>query len=308
MGMSGGDLGISGLASGLDIQSLVKKAMIPQQRQYDQLKAKEQKAEWTKDAYNSWYKKLSDFQNNTLFKYALSSGLMPKKTSSTDPSVVTATAGGGATCLSHQVTVNTLTSNAFLQTVGSIKRSNPKEPKSIKLSDIIGMSDVKLTAKTGETSPSDTLTFKIDDKEYTLKGDQMDQAAISFTLRDGSTVTNSDTGKTTVVYKKISFSYRDLAEGTLNDLANKITNAGLNLVAQYDSVNDSFSLYNTKGGAANTIDLTVDDIKPPAGTAASLYPDTTVQNTRTLLTNLDLGQYSSSNNSLGAAIDGSWFD
>lgn len=296
--------GIYGLSSGMDVDSLVKQSMQAKQKQYDSMYKKEQAAEWTKDAYNQWYDKLSDFQNNTLYKYSLSSGMAPKMASSSNSSVVTATAGGGAANISHNITINSMSSNAYLKSTDKIARLTTAND-SIKLSDILGLDNVKLTAATGDTSTDDKLTFTKGGTDYTLTGSQMDETAISFTIRDGATVKDVDTGIETKSTKTISFSYRDLAEGTLNDLAAKISNSGTNINGNYDTVNDSFSIYNKKGGEDNLIDLTVDTIALPGDLPAGLNDSTS--NTKTLLGALKLGSYNTADDTLGTAMAGTDF-
>jgi len=296
--------GIYGLSSGMDVDSLVKQSMQAKQKQYDSMYKKEQAAEWTKDAYNQWYDKLSDFQNNTLYKYSLSSGMAPKMASSSNSSVVTATAGGGAANISHNVTINSMSSNAYLKSTTGIDRISG-ESGSIKLSDILGLSNIDLKAVTGETSASDKLTFTKDGVDYELTGSQMDETAISFTLRDGTISLDTNTDTEVRTNQTISFSYRDLAEGTLNDLANKISNSGTDISGNYDTVNDSFSIYNKKGGEGNFIDLTVDTIALPGDLPAGLNDSTA--NTQTLLNALKLGSYNAATDTLGTAMAGTDF-
>ncbi len=308
MSISSGDNGLHGLLSGLDIDGMVKKAMLPQQKRYDQLKQQEDKADWTKDAYHDWYLKLTDYQQNTLYKYALTSSMEPKNAVSSDNSVVTATAGGAANCLSHQVTVNDMASNAFFQTVGKIKRPSGTDSKdNIKLSSLLGFSDVTLSSNTADTADGDYLTFKVGQsstsggKEIRIDGKEMDQVAVSFTIRDGTNVTDPDTGASHENYVKVSFTYRDLAQATLNDLANKINN-GTNVVGQYDSVNDSFSLYNSKGGKNNILDLTVDNVAQDSYLQKLGLQDSN-KNTRNLISALNFGRYDAAQNSLVGTDD-----
>ncbi|MDQ0205152.1 flagellar filament capping protein FliD [Pectinatus haikarae] len=299
--------GIYGLSSGLDIESLVTQGMTAKQTQYDSIYKKEQKAEWTKDAYNTWYQKLIDFQNNTLYQYALSSSTDPKTATSSAASVVTATAGGAAASLSHKVTVSTLASNAYLKTTDDGITRATGDSTSVKLSDLVGMSDVTLTASTSTTSDSDTLTYTDSSgTQITLTGSQMDETAISFTVRDGATTTDSDSSTSANSYKTISYTYRDLAESTLTDLATDLTDSGTNIGGTYDSVNDSFSIYNKKGGSSNVIDLTVDTVTN--NLTDENVTSTSNDNTRTLLSALHLGAYNVSTDQLGTAIDASTTD
>ena len=77
--------------------------------------------------------------------------------------------------------------------------------------------------------------------------------AIAFTISDGTKNTDGSYKTATV-----EFTYADIAGGkTINDLYfainTKASNAGLNVKASYDYVNDVFSLYNSKGGKENGI-------------------------------------------------------
>ena len=74
---------------------------------------------------------------------------------------------------------------------------------------------------------------------------------MSFFIGDG---TKGEDGNP--VSKEVSFTYKEIMNGvTLNDLTSKINDLGLNIKASYDTLNDRFSLYNTKGGSENTISI-----------------------------------------------------
>ena len=88
------------------------------------------------------------------------------------------------------------------------------------------------------------------------------------TSTSGDTTTATTTGgnsdgsiATTIATTKpeegdvVSYSYADLAGKTLNDLAVDMAGASGNITASYDSVNDSFSIYNKNGGASNLISI-----------------------------------------------------
>jgi len=72
-----------------------------------------------------------------------------------------------------------------------------------------------------------------------------DDGSLEFTVSDGQ---NSAT--VTITREQIESDNQ-----TLNDLAAAFNNTGLNIKASYDSVNDSFSLYNSTGGSQNGIYL-----------------------------------------------------
>lgn len=264
--------GIYGLSgSGIDVESMVKVGMMTKQSQYDKMYKKEVKNEWIKEAYSSVYSDLQTFNSSTMSSYKMSSKTNPMLASSTTSTVATATANADAASMSHSVTVTQLASNAYMQSTKAITRAastGSSTSTSIYLKDVLYNATDLATQESAYSSMSD------DDKTKT---------ALSFTISDGAsggTGTNTET---------ISFTYKDLFESnqTLNDLASKIKNSGANINAQYDSTNDSFSLYNKSGGAANQINISVTN--DDSATSDDLA--------RTLLNNLNLGKVNTDNTS-----------
>ena len=261
--------GIYGLSgSGIDVESMVKVGMMGKQGQYDKLYKTEVKDEWMKEAYSGVYADLQTFNSVTMSGYKMSAKTNPMLTASKDSTVATATANADAASMAHTVTVTQLASNAYMQTQSgqTIKRVNTDSPKSIYLKDILYSSSDLTAAQSNYASMSD---------------EQKAANVLSFTISDGA---DGATGTNT---KTISFSYKDLFESnqTLNDLATKIKNSGVNINAQYDATNDSFSLYNKTGGSTNQIHLTVAD--DSSGTTDDMA--------RSLLNNLKLGVVNTDN-------------
>ena len=261
--------GIYGLSgSGIDVDSMVKVGMMTKQNQYDKMYKEEVKNEWMKEAYADLYSSVNTFNQSTLSTYKMSSTTSPMNATSSSEGIAKATANADAASMSHTVNVTSLASNAYIQTGDSgIKRSvsnaDGTASTSIKLSDILY---------------DGTSTY---DKDS-------DEAAFSFTISDGT----GSSGKSAT----ISFSYKEVfSDGvTLNDLASKIKNSGVNIQASYDSVNDSFSLYQKTGGSENIISLdTATDAngKAIASDAAA--------NAQRLLTNLNLYEVKTSTDSSG---------
>ena len=261
--------GIYGLSgSGIDVESMVKVGMMTKQNQYDSMYKKEIKDEWIKEAYSGVYSDLQTFSGSTMSSYKMSSKTNPMLAASKDSTVTTATANADAASMSHTVNVTQLASNAYMQTQSgqSITRLNTNSSTSIYLKDILYSASDLSTAQSNYSSMTD---------------EQKASNVLSFKISDGDpngTGTNTET---------ISFTYKDLFESnqTLNDLATKIKNSGVNINAQYDATNDSFSLYNKSGGSANQINLTVAD--DPSGTTDDMA--------RSLLNNLNLGSVNTNN-------------
>lgn len=252
--------GISLGTSGLDIDTLVTKSVGTYQAKYDKAYKAEQQAEWKKSAYADVYSALKEF-NSAVFDYELSSNTVARTVTSSS-SAITATANAEAAEISHNVTVSQLARNANLQTASGQK--------------------VSKTFMDGTTT---TNLSDIANVNFPPTADQDKETALSFTISDGKTT------------KTISYTYLQLKGGkdatgknvdpkTVADFASDINNAGLNITAKYDTVNDSFSLYNTQTGAANKIQVTLN--------AASGTTTTAGTNADNLFKGLHLGSYDGS--------------
>lgn len=251
--------GIYGLSgSGIDVDSMVKVGMMTKQNQYDKMYKEEIKNEWMKEAYANLYSDLNTFNQSTLSNYKRSSVTSPMTATSTSEGVATATANADAASMSHMVKVSNVATNAYIQTgdSGISRESDASSAKSIYLKDLIASGDSSYTE------------------------DKKNNVALSFSVGDGKTT------------KEISFTYADIYESnqTLNDLATKIKNSGVNIQATYDSVNDSFSLYQKTGGDANKIKLTVTDRSADETKDGTTYDQKSDDRARTLLNHLNLYQ------------------
>ena len=111
---STGIYGLSG--SGIDVDSMVKVGMMSKQNEYDRMYKKEVRQEWTKEAYANLYSDLTTFTTSTMSNYKMSATLNPQTVSSTKSEVATATANADAAPMTHYVTVNSMSSNAYLLT------------------------------------------------------------------------------------------------------------------------------------------------------------------------------------------------
>ncbi|PFG04672.1 flagellar filament capping protein FliD [Bacillus sp. es.034] len=97
---------IGGLASGMDIDSIVADLMKAERIPLDKLKAEKQTLEWKRDDYRSMNTLLLDFRSE-LTQYKLTSKYRARQTSSSDETKVTATATSGASQASY--TINNVT-------------------------------------------------------------------------------------------------------------------------------------------------------------------------------------------------------
>ena len=264
--------GIYGLSgSGLDIESLVKMGMMNKQNQYDKMYQTQLKQTWVKEAYNTVYTDVKAFKES-MSTFKMQSNMSAMQATSSNNDVVSVTANGAAAAMNHKITVEQVASNAYLMTANGkkIDRANTSAANSAYLKDVLFSGNATKTTVDGQTSylvKNDTTG-----KTETFKGSDV---AISIEVQDSD-------GKS--VTHKVEFTYDQIFgdNKTLNDLATAFSNSGANVQGGYDTVNDSFSLYNKTSGSANKIGLQANNDKSAE-----------------LLNKLHLASYDSQNNTLG---------
>ncbi len=290
--------GIYGLSgSGLDIESLVKMGMSGKNKQYDKMEQQEIANTWLKEAYNDVYNDLTTYKYGALSDYKMQSNMNAMQATSSNSSVVTATANGAAAAMNHTVTVSSVASNAYLMTTQQkddqghviktygVDRANQNAKTSNKLADVLFQSYKVDTATQSDNNWNFKYEItKADGTTATVNGSDV---AISIKLKD-------TTGKDAKAYT-LSYTYDELFTGyasgtytgytgdgsavfsggkTLNDFASAFAKTGANIQGGYDTANDTFSLYNKTSGENNIIDIAVEN-------------DTTA----TLFNHLNLGAY-----------------
>lgn len=269
--------GIYGLSgSGLDIESLVKMGMLNKQNQYDKMYQTQLKQTWVKEAYNTVYTDVKAFKES-MSTFKMQSNMSAMQATSSNNDVVSVTANGAAAAMNHKITVEQVASNAYLMTANGqkIDRANTSAANSAYLKDVLFSGDATKTTVDGQTSyivKNDT-TGKTD----TFKGSDV---AISIEVQDSD---KKDSNGNPVTHK-VEFTYDQIFgdNKTLNDLATAFSNSGANVQGGYDTVNDSFSLYNKTSGSANKIGLQANN-----------------ETSAELLNKLHLASYDSQNNTLG---------
>lgn len=274
--------GIYGLSgSGLDIESLVKMGMMNKQNQYDKMYQTQLKQTWVKEAYNTVYTDVKAFKES-MSTFKMQSNMSAMQATSSNNDVVSVTANGAAAAMNHKITVEQVASNAYLMTANGQKigraNASPSAANSAYLKDVLFSGDATKTTVDGQTSylvKNDTTG-----KNDTFKGSDV---AISIEVQDG----NEQDSNGNPVTHKVEFTYDQIFgdNKTLNDLATAFSNSGANIQGGYDTVNDSFSLYNKTSGSANKIGLKANN-------------DTSAE----LLNKLHLASYNGQTNTLGNEI------
>lgn len=272
--------GIYGLSgSGLDIESLVKMGMMNKQNQYDKMYQTQLKQTWVKEAYNTVYTDVKAFKES-MSTFKMQSNMSAMQATSSNNDVVSVTANGAAAAMNHKITVEQVASNAYLMTANGqkIERTNISAANSAYLKDVLFEAGyTKSTDADGQTSYA---VRNSAGKAETHKGSDV---AISIEVQDSD---EKDSNGNFVTHK-VEFTYDQIFgdNKTLNDLATAFSNSGANVQGGYDTVNDSFSLYNKTSGSANKIGLKA-----------------TNETSKELLNKLHLASYDGQNNTLGSAI------
>lgn len=272
-----GTNGIYGLSgSGLDVESLVKMGMLNKQNQYDKMEQKKIYETWQKEAYNGVYKDIGNYYNS-LSTYKMQSNMNAMQASSNNTSAVSATANGAAAAMNHTISVSDVASNAYLQSKEGVTRDGGTIATSTYLRDVI-FKKVE-TGKDAQGNYSYDVTFA-DGTKKSVNGSDI---AISLTIQD-----EKAGNPTNITTYKLEYTYDQLMQDdkTLSDFASAFSKSGANIQGNYDTTNDSFSLYNKTSGSKNIIGIAVAN-----------------KESATLMNNLHLAQVDSVNNSIGSEID-----
>ncbi|MBQ8924514.1 MAG: hypothetical protein IJ053_06930, partial [Lachnospiraceae bacterium] len=105
---------MTGLASGLDTESMVKELVNASSTKVNKAKQDKQKLEWKQEAWQDLNTKLYNFYKTDLYSFRSASTYNKKSASASDSSKVSVSAGTGATNGVHTVSVKQIASSAYL--------------------------------------------------------------------------------------------------------------------------------------------------------------------------------------------------
>lgn len=206
---------IGGLASGMDIDTLVKDLMKAERMPLDKLTKKKQSLEWQRDEYRNANKLLTELKNMSL-DMRLQGTYYSKKTTSSSTGI-TATANASATEGTYKVKVERLATTAVRVSQATIS-SDP----------------------TAKIDPNATLSTQA--AKFTNGFDLNVDGKIQFSLA----TYNEDGTKN----EPAPFVF-DPAEVSLNDVLKQINNSSLGVRAFYDATSDKVVMERTKTGNFN---------------------------------------------------------
>lgn len=135
----GNTIRFTGLASGMDTESVVKAILTPYQNKIDKLNKNTTLAEWRKDAYKEMSKKIQDFRNNALSKVRFESTLNQSKVEMSQSGAIKVDTQSNLTNGTHKIQVNKVAEAATVNTTTIKKQDGSKLKKDDLIQDINGM-------------------------------------------------------------------------------------------------------------------------------------------------------------------------
>ncbi|MDN4492225.1 flagellar filament capping protein FliD [Ureibacillus aquaedulcis] len=162
---------VGGLASGMDIDSIVEKLMSAEKAPLTKLYQQQTKYEWERDAYREINTALSSFDDYLFDNYRLSSNFYKKTVSSTNSSLVTATATSAAigslsiegvsqlatSARSIGTTINATSKTTMQELLSSSNPDSTFTDRTIKLNAIQKNGELATTAASIEIKATDTV-------------------------------------------------------------------------------------------------------------------------------------------------------
>lgn len=214
---------IGGLASGMDIDSIVRDLMSVERMKVDKVNQDKTHLEWTREAYNDVNKMFADFVLNTRQSFGL-----------------TMTSGG-------------VINNKSVSSLDWIKSATIDN---LNIADVSSRSNavngsyninVRNLAENWSTASFEDISFK------DIEGNKdISNLASQFNMNNGETIdftisTNIDS---------VNIKVEDLTNTSIKDIVNQINNADIGVTAIYDESIDRFFLQTNETGENNTITIT----------------------------------------------------
>jgi flagellar hook-associated protein 2 len=225
---------ITGLSSGMDVDSLVKSMMKPDQTRIDKVSQKKTKSQWVQQAYNDVNASLAKFildrksdfglttnaVTGTIMNASISSLTWLKTVNMDNSDVAGATAGASAVDGSFKINVKTLAQSWS----AASQQSLPE------LAD----------------EASDTLAsrFSLDENSN-----------IDFTITTNKGTIRITTDKDAVAEAGIALLKLDINGNSVMDVASMINSAGVGLKASFDNTSRRFFLQTASSGASSTLKI-----------------------------------------------------
>lgn len=166
-------IGLSGMISGLDTDSIVKAMVSGQQAKATKIENKITLNKWTKEAWSGLNTKIYSFYTKYASKLRLQTSYMTRTASSSNESIVKATAGSGAALGTHSLQVRKLASSQYV-TGGQLKKDGNKADynKNSKLTQIgTGVTAGTIITITGKRDTAKEKEVKLEVTDETTVND-----------------------------------------------------------------------------------------------------------------------------------------
>lgn len=238
---------LSGLASGMDTESIVAELMSAQRLKSTKIENKKTKTEWKLDKWKDLNKKLYSFYTGSLSKMKLQGSFATKVATSSDATKVAVTAGTNATEGTHNIKVNSLASAQFV--TGAALGSTVTD--STTLSSLgVGTGDITLTTGTTPQTITVSATTTVGDLVTAMKSAGINASfdATQKRLYLGSKDSGTDSAFSLSAAGTIDLSKIGLASFNTGTADGSVTLTGGSTMAFVSAKNASFD-YN---GAAMT--------------------------------------------------------
>jgi len=224
---------ITGLSSGLDIDSMVSSLMRAERVPLDKLEQKKQTLEWQQEDYRTLNTALYDFKTNA-FDVRFERTFLARDAASSDESAATATAGANATDGTYNIVVNQLATGVSKASTAALASGKNASGNSLTLFDQFTEFSSRGFSSTDNITVSingTALTFDLDVDNLTTVASKINQADLGVAASYDSTLNrffiNSD-------------STGSAAEITITDSANFFS-TGINTSILNLSINDGES-------------------------------------------------------------------
>ena len=231
-------IGLSGMISGLDTDSIVKAMVSGQQLKATKIENKITLNKWTTDAWSGLNTKIYSFYTKFASKLRLQSSYMTRTAKSSDESTVTATAGSTAAVGTHSLEIHKLASSQYV-TGAQLQVDGKKADysKNTKLTEMEGMKEGTILTIGGKKEVSFTVesdstigdfldackdaglnaNYDTSQQRFFISSQESGaEHAFTLTTAGGKTVTGMDQ-----VTKRVALDYLDTAENALYKAAVK---------------------------------------------------------------------------------------
>lgn len=245
----------TGMASGLDTESIVESLMSAQKLKNKKVEDKKTTLTWKQETWQSLNKKLVDFYKNSVSNLRLTASYNAKKVSSSNEDIVTATGTANAVSGSHTIEVQSLASPQYV-TGACINKSGGTT-----VTDTDGnaiTSSTKLSKLNGVTTIAAGTTITIGGKTKTIDSDTTISDVVTLAQSAGLNASYDQTNGRFFISSKTSGTANSFTiTSTDSDL---LTNIGLGTNATEVPAADSKVIYNGAEITSSTNEFTLNGL------------------------------------------------